>query len=131
MTEGSNVLIRSAFTLDFPCVDSHIAKTRLEPNMTKWWKSTNTDLKPVLIWSMDCYIIPSSVQFISVTQSCSILCNPHGLQHARPPCLSPTPRAYLNSCALSQWCHPTISSSISPFSSCLQSFPASRSFPMS
>ena len=54
-----------------------------------------------------------------------------GLQHARPPCPSPTPGAYSNSCSLHQWCHPTISSSVVPFSSCLQSFPASRSFPMS
>ena len=56
---------------------------------------------------------------------------PHGLQHARPPCPSPTPGACSNSCPLSWWCHPTISSSIVPFSSCLQSFPASGSFPMS
>ena len=55
----------------------------------------------------------------------------HGLQHARLPCPSPIPRAYANSCPLSQWCHPTISSSVVPFSSCLQSFPASGSFPMS
>ena len=53
------------------------------------------------------------------------------MQHARLPCLSPTPRACSNSCPLSQWCHPTISSSVVPFSSCLQSFPASGSFPMS
>ena len=53
---------------------------------------------------------------------------PHGLQHARPPCPSPTPRVYSNSCPLSWWCHPTISSSVIPFSSCLQSFPASGSF---
>ena len=53
---------------------------------------------------------------------------PHALQHARLPCPSPIPRAYSNSCALSQWCHPTISSSVVPFSSCLQSFPASGSF---
>ena len=55
----------------------------------------------------------------------------HGLQHARLPCLSPTPRACSNSCSLSRWCHPTISSSVVPFSSCLQSFPASGSFLMS
>ena len=57
--------------------------------------------------------------------------HPHGLQHARPPCPSPTPRAYSNSCPLSQWCHPTISSSVIPFSSHLQCFPASGSFQMS
>ena len=56
---------------------------------------------------------------------------PHGPQHARPLCPSPTPRVYTNSCPLSQWCHPTISSSVVPFSYCLQSFPASGSFPMS
>ena len=55
---------------------------------------------------------------------------PHGLQHARPLCPLPTPRAYSNSCPLSQWCHPTISSSVVPFSSCLQSFPESGSFRM-
>ena len=49
---------------------------------------------------------------------------PRGLQHARPPCPSPTRRVYSNSCPLSRWCHPTISSAILPFSSCLQSFPA-------
>ena len=52
---------------------------------------------------------------------------PHGLQHTRPPCPSPTPRVYSNSCPLSQWCHPTISSSVVPFS-CLQFFPSIRVF---
>ena len=64
----------------------------------------------------------------------SVMCDslrPHGLQHARPPCPSPTPGASSNSCPLSWWCHPTISSSFFPFSSHLQSFPASGSFPMS
>ena len=55
---------------------------------------------------------------------------PHGLRHARPPCPSPTTRVYPDSCPLSRWCHPTISSSVIPFSSFLQSFPASGSFPM-
>ena len=55
---------------------------------------------------------------------------PHGLQYTRLPCPSPTPRAYSNSCPLSRQCHPTISSSVIPFSSCLQSFPASESFQM-
>ena len=70
----------------------------------------------------------------SVQFSCSVMSDslwPHGLQHARLPCPSPTPRACSNSCPLSRWCHPTISSSAIPFSSCLQSFPASGSFPMS
>ena len=71
----------------------------------------------------------SSVQF-----SCSVVSDslwPHGLQHARLPCPSPTPGACSNSCLLSRWCHPTISSSVIPVSSCLQSFPASGSSPMS
>ena len=70
-----------------------------------------------------------SVQFSSVAQSCPTLW-PHELQHARPPSLPPTPRVYSNSCPLTRWCHPTISSSVVPFS-CLQSFPASGSFQMS
>ena len=53
------------------------------------------------------------------------------VQHARPPCPSPTPRVHSNSCPLSRWCHPAVSSSVIPFSSCPQSFPASGSFPMS
>ena len=68
-------------------------------------------------------------QFSSVAQLCSTLLRHHRLQHARLPCPSPTPGAYSDSCPLSQWCHPTISSSVIPFS-CLQSFPASGSFPM-
>ena len=64
----------------------------------------------------------------SVTLSCPTLWW-HGLQHARLPC--PSPRACWNSCSLSQWCHPTISSSVIPFSSCLQPFPAWGSFPRS
>ena len=69
----------------------------------------------------------SSVQSLSGVNSL----RPHGLQHARVPCPSPTPRACSNSSPLSRWCHPTISSSIFPFSSCLQFFPESGSFPMS
>ena len=56
---------------------------------------------------------------------------PHGLQHARPPCPSPTPGVYSNSCPLNWWCYPTISSSVIPFSSCFQSFPESGAFPRS
>ena len=71
----------------------------------------------------------SSVQFSSSVISDSLW--PNGLQHARPPCPSPTPGVYSNSCPFSWWCHPTISSSVVPFSSHLQSFPASGSFQMS
>ena len=69
----------------------------------------------------------------SIQFSCSVASDslqPHGMQHSRPPCPSPTPGVYSDSCPSSQWCHPTISSSVIPFSSCLQSFPASGSFPM-
>ena len=71
----------------------------------------------------------SSVQFSHSVVSDSLW--PHELQHASPPCPSPTPRAYPNSCPLSRWCHPTIPSSVVPFSSCPQSFPSSGSFQMS
>ena len=82
---------------------------------------------------------PGSGSFMSdsVQFSCSVMSDfvqpsvqPHGLQHARLPCPSPTPGACSNSCPSSWWCHPTISSSVIPFSSHLQSFPESRSFPV-
>ena len=82
----------------------------------QWWKTANNSKV-------------HSVQF-----SCSVVSDslwPHRLQHARPPCPSPTPGVYSNSCPLSRWCHPNISSSVVPFSSRLQSFPASGSFPVS
>ena len=72
---------------------------------------------------------PFSVQFSPSVESDSL--KHHGLQHARLPCLSPSPRVYSNSCSSSHWCHPTISSSVIPFSSCPQSTPTSGSFPMS
>ena len=70
-----------------------------------------------------------TVQFSSVAQSCPTLCDP--MNHSMPPCPSPTPGVHSNSCPLSRWCHPAISSSVVPFSSCPQSFPVSESFPMS
>ena len=73
--------------------------------------------------------IKFSVQFSSSVEPDSL--QPHEPQHTRPPCPSPTSGVYPNSCPLSQWCHPTISSSVVPFSSCPQSFPASESFQMS
>ena len=74
---------------------------------------------------------PQSRCCCSATKLCPTLCDPHGLQHARFPCPSPSPRDCSNSCPLSQWYHPTISSSVIPFSSCLQSLPASGFFPVS
>ena len=84
-------------------------------------------------WVSERFCALPKVQFSSV-QSCPTLCDPMDGSMPVPvpvPCPSSTPRAYSNSCPLSQWCHPTISSSAAPFSSCLQSFPASGSFPMS
>ena len=80
-------------------------------------------------WATREALVSGSVQFSLSVMSDSLW--PHGLQHTRPPCPSPTPGVYSNSCPLSQWCHPTISSFVVPFSSCLQSFPASGSFQMS
>ena len=74
------------------------------------------------------------IKFLLLLFSCSVMSDflwPHRLQHTRPPCSSPSPGVCSNSCPLSRWCHPTISSSVIPFSSCLQSFSASGSFPMS
>ena len=90
-------------------------------------------------WSLAClpkkclwkYCIVSILRFSSVTQSCPTLCDPMNRSTPGPPCPSPTPRVHSNSCPSSRWCHPAISSSIVPFSSCPQSFPASESFPMS
>ena len=74
--------------------------------------------------------LSTAFQFTSVSVVSDSL-RPHESQHTRPPCLSPALGVYPNSCSLSQWCHPTISSSVVPFSSCPQSFPASGSFQMS
>ena len=91
--------------------------------------TTNPENHCVAAWDLKTGRRASSVQF-----SCSVISNslrPHGLQHIRPFCPSPAPGVYSNSFSLSRWCHPTISSSVVPFSSCLQSFPASGSFQMS
>ena len=85
------------------------------------WDSQETIVQPwgrVLVLPQFSSVVSNSLQ-------------PHGLMHARLPDPSPTPRAYSDSCPSSGWCHPTTSSSVVPFSSCLQSFPASGSFPMS
>ena len=83
-------------------------------------------LKISLTWVWQCF---SSVQFSRSVMSDSL--RPCELQHARPPCPSPTPGVYSHSCLSSRWCHPAISSSVVPFSSCPQSLPGSESFPMS
>ena len=85
------------------------------------------DVTTVTLWRLS-----QSVQSVSsVAHLCLTLCSPHGLQHARLASPSPTPGACSNLCPLSRWCHPTISSSVVPFSSCLQSFPALGFFPRS
>ena len=95
------------------------------------WNTTGMGNKLLLCWIIEIrQLFVIAVQLSSIAQWCLTL-RPHGLQHVRPPCLSPTPRVYSNSCPLSRWCHPTISSSVIPFSFCLQSFPASGSFQMS
>ena len=84
----------------------------------------------VFIYSQDGMLFSKqSVQFSRSVMSNSL--QPHGLQHARPPCPSSAPGVYSKSCPLSRWCHPTISSSVVPFFSCLQSCPALGYFPMS
>ena len=94
------------------------------------WLITWSPWKKVFLHKCVRYHIDySSVQFSSSVMSDSLW--PHGLQHAKLPCPSPTPRACSNSCPLSWWCHPTILSVVVPFSFCLQSFPASGSFPVS
>ena len=95
-----------------------------------WWKVYQNIWKTMsLYW----HIHPIPIQHYSLLFSWSVVSNslqPHGLQHARLPCPSLSPRVFSNSCPLSQWCHPTISFSVTHFS-CLQSFPESGSFKMS
>ena len=88
----------------------------------------NIDIQ-IFMWTYIFILQFSSVHFSRSVMSDSL--QPHESQHARPPCPSPTPRVHSDSCPSSQWCHPTISSSVIPFSSCPQSLPASESFPMS
>ena len=89
------------------------------------FQNTKCSKSTIILHSLYIY----SVQFSRLVISNSL--RPHGLQHTRPSCPSPTPRVYSNSCQLCRWCHPTISSLVIPFSSHLQSFPASGSFQMS
>ena len=135
---------------------SHICNFKKTPCISLWLLTqiAQVDWAPVLvkdkdegIWSLRSYKLILSafffmlwfnkrqlssvcIQFSSVAQSCPTL-RPRESQHTRPPCLSPAPRVYSNSYPSSRWCHPAISSSVVPFSSCPQSLPASESFPMS
>ena len=109
-----------------------------------WIKKRNRKLEGNGDWAWACLFLKeknrenkmraSRYQNDSVQFSCSVVSDSlwlHGMQHVRAPCPSPTPWVYPNSCPLNQWYHPTISSSVIPFSSCLQSFPASGPFQMS
>ena len=96
------------------------------------WASSDGQYRSQIDYILCCQRWRSSISSVQFNRS--IVSNslwPHGLQHARSPCPSPTPGVYSNSCPLSWWCHATISSSVIPFSSHLQSFPASASFPVS
>ena len=94
-----------------------------------WMVTSATKLKDVFLLGRKAMTNLSSVQFSHSVESNSL--RPHGLQHTRHLCPLTTPGVYPNSCPSSRWCHPTISSSVIPFSSCPQSFPASESFQMS
>ena len=94
----------------------------------------NVLMKTELVYKFGIYFQNMSVNTSYCCCFCSVMSDslwPHGLQHTRLSCPSPSPRGCWNACPLSWWCHPTISSSVIPFSSCPQSFPASGSFPMS
>ena len=116
--------------------------TRIEKGEWEWggWQGSGHAAHYVWVMLRSLHFSPSNtgntsgVLFSSVQFSHSVVSDSlqsHGAQHAGPPCPSPTSRVYPNSCALSRWCHPTISSSVINFSSCSQSFPAPGSFPMS
>ena len=100
--------------------------TGIEPG----FPALQTDSLPTELWGKPIHLTSVRLDKISLSVV-SDSSRPHESQHARPPCPSSTPGVYPNSCPLSWWCHPTISSSVIPFSSCPQSFPASGSFQMS
>ena len=125
------IIWKDTYTSMFIAALFIIAKTWRQPTypsrekwIKMWYTHTHTHT----------HTIEYSVQFSSVQFSHSVMSNsfwPHESQHARPPCPSLSPGVHPNSRPLSQWCHPAISSSVVPFSSCPQSLPASESFPMS
>ena len=114
------------------CVNRHLLLTITLPLNFKWKRGRLVTPRFLYIYhlaELRYYLWSISlVKFSHLVVSNSL--QPHGLQHTRLPCPSPTPRTCSNSCPSSQWCHETISSSVFPFSSCLQSFLASGSFPM-
>ena len=109
------------------CWSGKVGDTQIRPgNGQKRGMQQQTGIVIMPVWPC---ITLSSVQFSRWVMSDSLW--PHELEHTRPPCPSPTPGVHLNSRPSSRWCHPAISSSVVPFSSCPQSLPASESFPMS
>ena len=112
---------KTSFLVILPCISQDIISIIF---------NSSSDLNTIIF----VVTITNTETMCSVQFSRSVVSNslrPHESQHARPPCPSPTPGVYSNSCPSSQWCHPAISSSVAPFSSCPQSLPASGSFPMS
>ena len=129
MSSKWTLLLSSYWAMMFPNIHTHLSYEYM-----KWLQSPTVTRLPLTVClsyarhsASSLYI---SISISSITQSCLTL-QPHELQHARPPCPSPTPGVHPNPCPSSRWCHPTISSSVVPFSSCPQSFPASGSFQMS
>ena len=134
-TQGELILKTVTFTLSccvsghFPPVSDSVFYLLLRGTLSD--TEGSTVVPPLQVFSFSGWItfVLSFKSFsFSVQFSCSVMSDslwPHGLQHTRLPCPSPTPGACSNSCPSSWWCHPTISSSVIPFSSCLQSFPAS------
>ena len=113
-----------------------VQKTQFNPWFRKWSLEKEMSIhSSILAWEMPWREEPCRLQSLSSVQfSCSVVSDslqPHEPQHARPPCPSPTARVHPIPCPLCQWCHPTISSFVVPFSSCPQSFPASGSFQVS
>ena len=125
-------MVRPPCQLTFPTSQGSDWPFHLQCNSLPWWYSLTSF--SVTRWVVNDILGFCRIQFSSVKFSCSVVSDslwPHESQHARPPYSSPTPRVYSNSCPSSRWCHPAISSSVVPFSSCPQSLPASWSFPMS
>ena len=125
MNQGTEWSITLEICLEWSCKDTFIPPRICRPS-PKRTPSGSLHLFPERCITSEFVM---SVQFSRTVVSDSL--RPHEPQHARPPCPSPTPGIHPNPCPSSRWCHPTISSSVVPFSSCPQSFPASGSFPMS